>query len=119
MMKAMRQKEPKAIAILLFLLTFVPGAILMCHNMDGSILIDCLSERAAKGISVVFMTEIAGILAYIGLIGAAAFLKSNRNCRESRGERMMDEVLAGIVLILFFCLAVLLLYSGVVEPLLR
>ncbi|MGN1346580.1 MAG: hypothetical protein ACI4V1_07320 [Eubacteriales bacterium] len=115
MMKISANNESKTIAMILFILTLIPGAILMCRNMDNSIVTDHLSEHAIEEISRLFITEIAGILAYIGCKAYAVFRRPMPNHPQSRA----DSLMAGFVLLLFLALAVLLLYAGVVEPFLR
>lgn len=75
MMKSAKKSEPKTLALLMFVLTLIPGAILMCHTMDSSIVVEHLSDRAMNVISTLFLCEIAGILAYIGVSGWTVFRK--------------------------------------------
>lgn len=116
MMKTAKKNESKTIAMILFVLTLIPGAILMGHSMDSSAVVECLSDRAMDGISTLFLCEIAGILAYIGVSGWKAFRKCEHDRHESRGERVTDEIISAFVLVLFVSLAVLLLYNGITEP---
>ncbi len=119
-MKLKSKTEPKTIGMILFLATLIPGAVVMCHQLDCSMFMQGLSTEAINYISMVFMAEIAVILAYIGFIGSAAFIKSEGISRsfqqEWRKEKVFSDAIGIFILVLFLSLAVMIVYTGVVEP---